>query len=237
VARPDVLTNATNLVNSRDPTTLDARRANDTLAILTNQDVTLNVPRPDSTSLRVSIYADCCGSTLSPIHKRQLGYLVFLTDASHHFSLQHCASHRPPRGCRGSTAGELLALVDAISASLDELHLLQKLPSVRIPLYAYTDSATAYELVTSFKYSVDMSRKNDLYMLRCALPSGTMHELKHVHGQDNPADALSKPSFARPPPNASLADALRTGRLDTAIEAHTTTDGQRKKPRPGVTLC
>ena len=236
VARPDVLTNATQLVNCPNPTSLDARRANDTLAILTNRAITLHFPRLDPDSLRLSVYADYCGSTLSPMAKRQVGYIIALTDASRRISLLHWASHRPHRVWRGSTAGQMLALADAVAASLDVRHLLQELLSTRVPLDAYTDSATAYELVTSFKDPAGMSGKNDLYMLRRALLSGTLAEFNHVHGHANPAEALFKPTFSRPPLNGALADALRTGLLHTPVVAHTTTDGYRSTPHAGIDL-
>ena len=87
LARPDVLTNAAALASLPSPTTLNARRANDTIAILTNRDVTMQFPRLDPSSLRLSVYADYSGSTLSLLPRRQVGYLVFLTDASARFGL------------------------------------------------------------------------------------------------------------------------------------------------------
>jgi len=105
VARPDVLTYATHLVNCKESTSFDARRANDTFTILTNRDMSLHFPRLDPASLRLSFYADYSGSTLSPVHMRTVGYLCLLTDDSHRFSLLHWASRRPHRVCRGSTAG------------------------------------------------------------------------------------------------------------------------------------
>jgi len=169
--------------------------------------------------------------------KRQVGYLVALTDSSRRFSLLHRVSDRPHRVCRGSTAGELLALADAVAACLDVRQLFQELLSIRVPLDGYTDSATAYELVTPFKDPADISGKNDHFMLRRALLSGALAELNHVHGIANPADALSMPTFYRPPPNAALADALRTGCLRTPVIAYTTTDGYRSTPRPGIDLA
>jgi len=236
LARPDVLTNAAALACLPSPTTLDARRANDTISILTNRDVTLHFPRLDPSSLRLFIYADYSGSTLSPLPRRQVGSLVLLTDASARFCLLHLASHRPHRVCRGSTAGELLALADAVAAALDVRLLLHELLSRRIPMDAYTDSATAYVLVTSFKDPADMSGKNDLYMLRRALLAGTLSEINHIRGADNPTDALSKPTFSRPPPNSALSTALASGTLSTPIVAHTTTDGYRTAPGSGLAL-
>jgi len=151
VARPDVLTNATQLSNMPDPTGADARRANDTLATLTRMPVTLHYPKIDVASLQVSVFADYSGSATSPFPKRQVGYLSALFDDSHRFSLLHWASHRPHRVCRGSCAGELLALAAAVASALDIRLLLQELLSRRVPMAPYTDSSAAYDVITSFK--------------------------------------------------------------------------------------
>jgi len=151
VARPAVLTNATQLAHMPNPTGADARRANDTLATLARTPVTLHYPRLDPATLQVSVFVDYSGSAVSPLPKRQVGYLIAPVDASHRFSLLHWASHRPHGVCRGSCAGELLALADAVAATLDVRLLLQELLSRRAPMAAYTDSSAAHDLITSFK--------------------------------------------------------------------------------------
>ncbi|OSX74435.1 hypothetical protein BU14_0289s0014 [Porphyra umbilicalis] len=158
------------------------------------------------------------------VGKRHVSYLAALTDNTHRFSLLHWASHRPRGVSRGSTAGELLALADACAASLDVRPLLQELLNHRVPIDAYTDSATTCELITSFKDPADMSGKNDLYLLRRALLDGDLAEFNHIHGRDNPAEALSKPSFSRSAPTAAFSTALTSGILTTPVVSHTTTD-------------
>ncbi|OSX77069.1 hypothetical protein BU14_0164s0029 [Porphyra umbilicalis] len=232
VARPDIPTNATQLANMPSPTGADARRANDTLATLIRLPITLHYPKLDPATLQASVFADYSGSAVSPLPKRQVGFLFALVDASHRFFLLHSASHRPHRVCRGSCAGELLALADAVAAALDVRLLLQELLSRRIPMAAYTDSSAAYDLITSFKDPTDMTGKNDLFMLRRALLDGTIRALHVVHGAQNPADALSKPTFARPAPNDALNEALSSGMLRPLIRAHTTSADYRNAPRP-----
>eukprot|EP00168_Porphyra_purpurea_P020197 TRINITY_DN8404_c0_g1_i1.p2 TRINITY_DN8404_c0_g1~~TRINITY_DN8404_c0_g1_i1.p2 ORF type:complete len:172 (+),score=17.23 TRINITY_DN8404_c0_g1_i1:463-978(+) len=168
---------------------------------------------------------------------RQVGYLVLVTDASTKFSLLHWTSHRPRRDCRGSTAGELFALADAVAAALDIRILQHKLLDRRIPMNAYTDSATSYELVTSFRDPTDMSGENDLYKLRRALLTGIFSEINHVRGADNPADALSKPTFSRTPLDSALSAALTPGTIKRPVVAHTTTEGYRTSPRSGIDLA
>lgn len=229
--RPDILTNATQLANLTAPTGIDARRANDTLSILHHRPITLSFPKLDRPTLRVSVYADYSGSTVSAFAKRQVGYIIILTDNTHRFAPLHWASHRPSRVCRGSTAGELLALADAVAASLDIRQLLEELLDQRVPLDAYTDSATAYNMVTSFMDPADMSGKNDLLVLRRSLLNGVLAPLHHIAGEHNPADPLSKPTFSRPAPNNALSTALATGILHHPTTSTTTSDGYRNAPR------
>jgi len=192
------------------------------------------VPLPPS--LRLSVYTDYSGPTLSTLPKLRVGFVILLTVSSASFSLLYWASHRPHRVCRGSTAGKLLSLAHAVAAALDIHTLLQELISQRVFMDAYTDSAPAYDLITSFKDPADISGKRDLYMLRRALLDGTLSEINHVSGSDNPADAFSKPMFSRPSPHVSLSRALSSGALSTPLDSLTTTQGYRTTPLPGPSL-
>jgi len=124
VARPDILTNATNLDHISHPTGSDARHAKDTLDRTLSRPVTPNYHRLDLATLRIDVYADYYGPSFSPLDRRQLDYLITLTDQSNRFSALHWASHKPHRVCRGSCAGELLAFADAVAATLDVRLLL-----------------------------------------------------------------------------------------------------------------
>jgi len=166
--------------------------------MLTRLPIALHYPKLDLSSLQVFVFADYSGSATSPLPQCQIGYLVALVDSSHRFLLLHWASHRPHRVCRGSCAGELLALADAVAAALDVRLLLQVLLSRRVPMAAYTESSAAYDPITSFKDPTDMTGKNGLLMLRRELLDGTLRVVHLVHGAHNPADAFSKPTYARP---------------------------------------
>jgi len=126
-----------------NPTGADARRANHTLATLARVPVALHYTKLDLPSLKVSVVADYSGSATSPLPKRQIVYLIALVDSSHRFSLLQWPSHRSHSVCRGSCAGELLALADAVAAALDVLILLQELLSQLVHRAAYTDSSAA----------------------------------------------------------------------------------------------
>jgi len=104
--------------------------------------------------------------------------------------------------------------------------------SWRVPLHAYTDSSAAYDMTTSFRDPTDMTSKNDLFMLRRALLAGTSAALHLVLGAHNPADALSKPTYARPPPNDALDRALASGTLRAPTRSSTSSTEYRNSPRP-----
>jgi len=209
VARPDILTNATNLAHISRPTGADARRANDTLDRTFSRPITLHYHRLDPATLRIDVYADYSGSSSSPLGRRQLGYLVTMTDQSDSFSALHWASHKPHR-----------------------VLLLQEVLSQRVPLHAYTDSSAAYDMTTFFRDPTDMTRKKDLFMLRRALLAGTIVALHLAHGAHNPADALSKSTYARPPPNDAFDRALASGTMRAPTRSSTASIEYRNTPRP-----
>lgn len=100
-----------------------------------------------------------------------------------------------------------------------------------MPIELFTDSATGYDLVTSFKDPADLTGKNDLLTLRRALLDGSIAAIGHILGDHNPADALSKPTWSRPKPNNALKVALHTSKLDTPTTFHTTTSAYRNSSR------
>jgi len=232
VARPDILTNATNLDHISHPTGADARHAKDTLDRTLSRPVTPHYHRLDLATLRIDVYADYSGSSALPLDRRQLGYLMTLTNQSNRFSALYWASHKPHRVCRGSCAGELLALADAVAATLAVRLLLQEVLYQSVPLHAYTDSSGSHDMTTSFRDPTDMTSKNDPFMLRRALLAGPIAALHLVHGAHNPADALSKPTYARPPPNDALDRALPSVTLRVPTRSSTSSTEYRNSTRP-----
>lgn len=138
-SRPEVITSATQLANVRTPAAADARHANDTLDTFTHNPLTLHFPRLTHNplighfprlcraSMQLAVYADYSGSALSSVAQRKIGYMAALKDDTLRFSLLNWASHKLSRVCRRSTAGELLALAEAIAAALDIRQLLEEL--------------------------------------------------------------------------------------------------------------
>lgn len=102
-----------------------------------------------------------------------------------------------------------------------------------MPIYAYMDSATGYNLVTSVKDPSDLTRKSDLLTLQRALLDSTMVTIHYKLGDHKPADALFKPTWSRPKPKNALKLTLRTGLLDSATTSHTSSDTYRNAPRDG----
>jgi len=76
-----------------------------------------------------------------------------------------------------------------------------------------------------------MTGKNNLLMLRRTLLDGTLRALHLDHGAHNPADSLSKPTYAPPARNTALNVALSTGLLRPLFRAHTKLDSYGNAPR------
>ena len=104
------------------------------------------------------------------------------------------------------------------------------------PITAYTDSAAAYNGVVGYREPAELLSKPDAVLVRQALLQGTVAEVCRVDSSDNPADALSKPSFLGVKPNPTLTAALASGTLRTPIRATTTSVSARNSPRAGLTF-
>lgn len=219
------------------PPAIDAKHAKDMREIVTRRPNALAFPRINLETLRLAVFADYSSSTLSAIDERQVGFFIVLSDAFHRLVPIHCASHRLSRVCCGATSDELLALAEAFAASYDIRTLLQELLARCIPLDAYTDSTTVYNLVMSFQDPTDMSGKNDLLGFRRGLLSGDLPEINNNPREHNPADGLSNYTWSHPKPNPALTTALTSGTLNPPVTAHTTTDGYRNSPRPGINMA
>jgi len=164
------------------------------------------------------------------------GPLVASTDETGRFAPLHWESRRPRRTVHSTGGGELLALADAMQDTVDIRNLLAKLLARPLPITAFTDSAAAYNCVVSYREPSELLSKPDAVLVQQALLQGTVAEVCRLEVEDNPADALSKPSFLRVKPNDSLAAALSSGRLRMAIRAKTTSSSARNSPRASLTF-
>jgi len=236
IARPDRACDASLLCNRPSPTHGDAVNLNRETALINDNPLSLVDPRLDESTLSVAAYADYSGSPKTPAHRHHQGHIVAAVDDTGRFAPLQWESRRPRRTVHSTGGGELLALADAIQDAVVILNLLGELLALPLPISVYTDLAAAYNCVVGYREPAELLSNPDAVLARQALLHGTVAEVCRVDSADNPADALSKPSYLRVKPNFSLALALATGRLRTPIRATTTSALARNSPRAGLTF-
>jgi len=234
ITRPDRACDASLPCNKPTPTHGDAINLNKLTAFTRDNPLPLTYPRLDDSTLRIAAYADYSGSPQTPAHRHHQGHPIVATDASHLFALLHWESGRPRRTVHSTGGGELLALADALQDAVDIRALLAELLDRHIPISVHTDAATA--CVVGFKEPSELLRKPDAVLVRQALLHGTLAEVCRLGSADNPADALSEPSFLRVKPNPTLSTALASGYLHTPIRATTTSASARNGLLTGLTF-
>lgn len=198
--------------------------------------LTPTFPPLDLRTLRTCAYADCSASPQTPAGRHHQGNLVALTDGTHRFALHHWESRRLRRTVHSTGGGELLAFADAIRDAVHIRNLLQELLGQDVFITAYTDASAAYNCVVAYKESAELCSNPNAVLLRQALVQGTLAEVCRTDSAGNPADALSKPSYASINPNTALANALATGYLVAPVRAATTNSSARNPSRPGFTF-
>jgi len=221
ITRPDRACDASLLCNRPAPALGDAVDLNRLTAYINDNPLSRVYPRLEEASLRISAYAGYSGSPQTPAHRHHQGYLVAATDDSGRLAPLHWESRRPRRTVHSKKGGELLAMADAIQDAVDIRNLLAKLLAQPLPITAFTDSAAANNCVVGCREPSELLSKPDAVLFRQARHQGTVAEVCRVDSADNPADALSKPTFLRVKPNDSLAAALSSSQLRTPIRANT----------------
>jgi len=232
IARPDRACDAFLLCNRLSPTLGDAVHLNRLTAYISDNPLSLVYPRLKEAPLHISAYADSSGSPQTPAYRHHQGHLVVATVDTGRFAPFHRESRRPRRTVHSTGSGELLALTDAIQDAVDIRHLLAKLLARPLPITAFTHSAAAYNGVVGYREPSELLSKPHAVLVRQALLQGTVSEVCRLESEENPGDALSKPSVLRVKPNNPRAAALSSSRLRTPIRATTTSSSARNSRGP-----
>jgi len=232
IAGPDRACDAFLLCNRPAPTLGNAVHLNKLTAYISDNPLSLVYPRLEEAPLPISAYAESSGSPQTPAYRHHQGHLVVATDDTGRLAPLHLESRRPRRIVHSTGGGELLALADAIQDAVDIRHLLAKLLARPLPITAFTHSAAAYNCVVGYREPSELLRKPDAVLVRQALLQGTVSEVCRVDSEENPGDALSKPSVLRVKPNNPSAAAFSSARLRTPMRATTTSSSARNSRGP-----
>jgi hypothetical protein len=159
----------------------------------------------------------------------QLGYLVILANETMGTSdtfqlvgnLIHYSSTKSKRITRSVLASEVYGMVAgvdmayAISTTLRQITNRLGIPPVQTVVC--TDSYSLYECLVKLGTTKEKRLMIDIMALRQSYERRELHEIRWIHGDDNPADALTKAS-----PNKTLERFISSGTATIRMEGWVT---------------
>jgi hypothetical protein len=154
----------------------------------------------------------------------QIGFVIFLaneTSTTENFTMTgniiHWSSTKCKRVTRSVLASEIYAMASgvdmgiAINATIGLA--LKKLNLPELPLFVCTDSFSLYECLVKLGTTKEKRLMIDIMSLRQAYERHEVFEIRWIHGNDNPADAMTKAE-----PNKALQTFIDQNRLRMRIQ-------------------
>ena len=156
----------------------------------------------------------------------QLGFLITIINEDRSdtaFTIRgnvlHWNSTKCKRVTRSILASEIYGMVNgvdigiAVSTTLRKVTEQLQLP--HIPLIVCTDSYSLYECLVKLGTTKEKRLMIDIMALRQSYERREISEVRWIHGDDNPADALTKAS-----PNRALEHLIDTNNLTVRMEGY-----------------
>ena len=165
----------------------------------------------DINSLKIIVYTDAAFSTNAD-HTSQLGYLIMLSDDSKKCNILHYSSSKSKRVARSVLGSEIYAFADGFDFAFCLKTDLEKILKKRIPLQMYTDSKFLFDVITTASSLREKRLLIDIAVVKEAYYKQDISQVGHIFSDQNPADALTKPSNC-----PALNSVLDTGQLKLEI--------------------
>jgi hypothetical protein len=154
----------------------------------------------------------------------QIRYEIILANKTTHneeFELSgnliHWSSTKSKRVTRSVLASEIYGMVGgvdmAIAISTTITMIADQLRLPRILTIVCTDSYSLYECLVKLGTTTEKRLMIDIMALRQSYERRELMEIRWINGQDNPADAMTKPN-----PNKALEKFITTNRLQVRVE-------------------
>lgn len=151
----------------------------------------LRYVRLDKESVRMVLLTDASFANARGF-RSQLGFLILLVDNRGHANIVHYASQRCKRVTRSVMASELHALVAGFDAAFWLCDLVNQILGRDIPIEAYVDSKTVFDVVAKDGVTTEKRLEIDIHALREAYANGEISRLGWLPGGQNAADGLTK---------------------------------------------
>ena len=179
--------------------------------VLNTKEVKLTYPKLHEDSLHLRAYADASFATNYDMSS-QLGYLILLCDMNDRCHVLAYKSRKSRRVVRSIMAGETYAFADALDFTLSVRHDLTTIYNRRIPISMFTDSKQLFDVITKATYPTERRLMIDVAAARECYTRFEISNIALVRGDDNPADALTKPNHGFP-----LLEIIRTAKDKTKV--------------------
>lgn len=143
----------------------------------------------------------------------QLGYLVFLCDASGSCNIVQYSSHKSRRVVRSVLGGETYAFADGLDYGLSLKHDLEQMLGRKLGLRMFTDSKSLFDVISKNSTTTEKRLMVDVQAMREAYERMELSDVAWVKSEDNPADSLTKVKE-----NAVLNRIVDEGKVDHDIQ-------------------
>ena len=144
--------------------------------------------------------------------RSQLGYLILLVDDTGAANIIHYASNRCKRVTRSVLAAEVHGLVLAFDHSFIIQDMIKEILGRTLDVEAYVDSKTLFDVVAKNSNTTEKRLQIDIFALKESYAKGELRKLTWIPGNNNPADALTKPILTATSPLWRL---MKDNKLDT----------------------
>lgn len=171
----------------------------------------LHYPKLDKTTLRIQCYSDASWAN-NEDGSSQMGYIIFLTDATGACQPITWSSHKSRRKNRSTLGSETMALADAFDVAYSLMHDMQRVMGQRVPITILTDSLSLFDVISKATTTLEKRLMIDIASVKEAYMKHELEKLGFIRSEHNPADAFTKVMKCKP-----LYDALE-GRLEHPIE-------------------
>jgi Reverse transcriptase (RNA-dependent DNA polymerase) len=167
----------------------------------------------DINTLRIVAYSDASFANNADLSS-QLGFVIFLSDASRKCNVFNYRSYKSRRVTRSVLGGEILAFADAFDCAYTLRKDIEKMLGRKVPLSLLTDSKSLFDIITKSSSTLEKRLMIDVAAARESYANEELSDIGLIRGEHNPADAFTKDS---PAARKMLETILTSGSLDHPI--------------------
>lgn len=224
ICQPEASFDCSIAAQAQQPTDADIAKLNKRLQWqMANLDRGIRLRPMDLRKAKLMVFTD--GSFANNADcSSQIGFVVALavedrthTDFTMTGNVIHWSSTKCKRVTRSVLASEVYGMVSGFDIALALATTLKmittRLDIPDIPMVVCTDSYSLYECLVKLGTTKEKRLMIDLMALRESYQRREINEIRWIHGDDNPADAMTKSG-----PNQALEKLVSTGKLKIRME-------------------